>query len=197
MKEENYKYKVEKGRPADTAGRAEHEIAVYDMLDKLGIEYDRVDHEPTDTMEACRGIDEVLGMGMEICKNIFLCNRQKTEFYLLMMPGMKSLKTKQISPQIGCSRLSFADESYMVEFLKTTPGSASVMGLMFDKEHRVRLLVDEDLMRDTYLGCHPCMNTSSLKMKMSDLFEKFLPETGHEPTIIRLGEAYENYTETT
>ncbi|MBP3784257.1 MAG: prolyl-tRNA synthetase associated domain-containing protein, partial [Butyrivibrio sp.] len=161
------------GRPANTDGRLEREIRVYDYLDKLGIEYQRVDHGPAMTMEACEAIDEVLGTLM--CKNLFLCNRQKTAFYLLLMPGDKKFKTKELSSQIGSARLSFAEAEDMLKYLDIEPGAVSVMGLMNDKEHGVRLLVDEDVKAGEYIGCHPCVNTSSLKIKTADIFDKFLP----------------------
>ena len=172
------------GRPADTSGRLEKEIRVYDFLDALGIKYCRVDHSVAGKMEACKEIDETLGV--VICKNLFLCNRQKTKFYLLMMPADKVFKTKELSSQIGSSRLSFAESEYMEEFLDVTPGSVSIMGLMNDKEKSVNLLIDKDIMSEEYLGCHPCVNTSSLKIKMTDILEKFLPSTGHTPTVIEL-----------
>lgn len=173
-----------KGRPTDTSNRQEREIAVYDLLDELGIEYMRVDHEEANTMEACEEVDRVLGTAM--CKNLFLCNRQKTEFYLLMMPGDKPFKTKDLSQQIGSARLSFAEAEFMEEYLNILPGSVSVMGLMNDKEHHVQLLVDREVMEAEALGCHPCVNTSSLSLRMADLREKFLPAVAHEPIIVEL-----------
>ncbi len=175
-----------KGRPVDTTGRLEREIAVYDLLDELGIEYERTDHDPVDTMEACNEIDAVLGT--LICKNLFLCNRQKTDFYLLMMPGDKVFKTKDLSGQIGCARLSFADPEYMEEFLHIKPGAVSVMGLMNDKDNRVQLLVDRPIIESETFGCHPCVSTSSLKMRTKDVFEKFLPAVHHEPVIVDMPE---------
>ncbi len=173
-----------KGRPADTAGRQEREIAVYDFLDSLGIEYERTYHAPVDTMEACNDIDAVLGT--LICKNLFLCNRQKTDFYILMMPGDKPFKTKDLSAQIGCARLSFADESYMEEFLNIKPGAVSVMGLMNDKDNRVQLLIDRPVIEQEMFGCHPCVSTSSLKMKTADILNIFLPAVHHIPVIVDL-----------
>lgn len=173
-----------RGRPESPAGRMAKEIRVYDLLDSLEVEYMRVDHEATDTMEACKGVDEVLDIF--ICKNLFLCNRQKTKFYLLLMPGDKPFKTKELSAQIGSSRLSFAGPEHMEEFLDITPGSVSVLGLMNDKEHKVQLLVDRDLLDAENFGCHPCINTSSLKMKTKDLFEKVIPAMGHEPIFVTL-----------
>lgn len=161
-----------KGRPLDEIGRLTKEIETYDLLDSLGVEYDRIDHEAAYTMEVCEEIDKVLGG--KTCKNLFLCNRQKTDFYLLLMPGDKPFKTKDLSAQIGSSRLSFAGEDDMLELLNLTPGSVTILGLMYDKENRVKLLVDEEVLEDEYFGCHPCINTSSIKMKTSDVFEKII-----------------------
>lgn len=170
------------GRPADEAGRLEKEIRTYDFLDSLGVEFCRVDHAPAMTMDVCEDIDKALNA--TICKNLFLCNRQETDFYLLMIPGSKSFKTKELSTILGVSRLSFADESYMEKFLDITPGSVSVMGLMNDKEKRVKLLIDEDVLKGEYFGCHPCINTSSLKIKTEDLIKKILPALNVEPVVI-------------
>lgn len=175
---------LQNGRPRDLAGRADRECRIYDCLDKLHIPYLHTDHPPAFTMEACHEIDAVLDV--PICKNLFLCNRQKTDFYLLMMPGDKPFKTKELSAQIQSARLSFADAAYMEEFLDLKPGAVSVLGLMNDKGNRVRLLVDEDVRNKEWLGCHPCVNTSSLKLKTKDLFETFLPAVQHTPVMVRL-----------
>ena len=173
-----------KGRPATNEGRLEKEIRCYDLLDTLGVEYQRIDHEAAMTMEACVEIDKVLDA--TICKNLLLCNRQNTAFYLLMIPGDKVFKTKDLSAQIGSSRLSFADSKYMEEFLDITPGSLSILGLMNDKENRIQLLIDEDVLKHPYVGCHPCINTSSLRMETKDLKEKLIPALQHEPIIVQL-----------
>lgn len=175
---------VYKGRPADESGRLPKEIRCYDALDALGIPFLRVDHEITPSIEACECVDEFLDT--KICKNLLLCNTQKTAFYLLMMPGQKKYKTKDLSKQIGSSRLSFADPCFMEEFLDITPGSLSVLGLMNDKSCRVRLLIDKEVLEGEYIGCHPCINTASLKIKTSDLLEKFIPSTGHDYTVVTL-----------
>lgn len=172
------------GRSQDTEGRKEREIRVYDLLDELGIEYIRADHEQLDTMEACDEVDKALETF--ICKNLFLCNRQKTEFYLLLMPGNKPFKTKELSAQINSARLSFASEEFMVKYLDIHPGSVSVMGLMNDKENRVQLLIDKDILNTEFIGCHPCMNTSSLKVRVTDIMEKFLPAVHHEAVYVEL-----------
>lgn len=172
------------GRPQNTEGRLEKEIRVYDLLDSLGIEYERIDHEPAMTIEACEEIDQALGA--VICKNLFLCNRQETDFYLLMIPGDKKFKTKDISAQIGSSRLSFGKPEYMEQFLDITPGSVSIMGLMNDKENKVQLLIDEEVLEGEYIGCHPCINTSSLRIRTEDMVKKIIPELKHSPKLVRL-----------
>ena len=172
------------GRPADCTGRLAKEVRVYDLLDSLGVTYQRIDHEPAMTMEACAEIDRVLDA--TICKKLLLCNRQSTSFYLLMLPGEKSFKTSTFSKTIGSSRLSFADPQYMEEFLDITPGSVSVMGLMNDKDRRVELIMDEDILKGEYIGFHPCINTSSLRLKTADLMEKVIPAMGHPPRIVAI-----------
>lgn len=172
------------GRPTDLTGRLEKECRVYDFLDNLDIAYQRVDHAPAMTMEACVAVDEALGVIM--CKNLFLCNRQNTAFYLLLTPADKPFKTKDLSRQIGSSRLSFGSGDFMEEFLDITPGSLSVLGLMNDKDNRVQLLIDKDVLKETYIGCHPCINTSSLRIRTEDLTEKIIPAMGHLPILVTL-----------
>ena len=172
------------GRPENTSDRLEKEIKCYDFLDRLGIEYQRVDHDAADTMEICEEIDKTLGA--VICKNLFLCNRQQTAFYLLMIPADIVFKTKDISAQIGSSRLSFATAEHMEKYLDITPGSVSILGLMNDADNTVTLLIDKDVLKDEYFGCHPCINTSSLKIKTSDLIQKIVPALKHEHILVEL-----------
>ncbi len=173
-----------KGRPSSCENRQSREIRVYDLLDKLGIEYERADHEAAENMEVCKEIDEVLKA--KICKNLFLCNRQQTQFYLLLMPGDKPFKTKEISSQIRSARLSFASPENMLAYLDIEPGAVSVMGLMNDIEGAVTLLIDEDILKDEYIGCHPCVNTSSLKIKTEDILKKYLPAVHHSYKTVHL-----------
>lgn len=175
---------LHKGSPADLTGRLPVECRTYEFLDDLHIEYSRVDHEPAMTMEACTAVDGALGTVM--CKNLLLSNRQCTAFYLLMIEGDKHFKTSVLSKEIGSSRLSFAAPEYMERFLDITPGSLSVLGLMNDSEHQVELLMDEDVLKGDYFGCHPCINTSSLRIATRDLVEKIIPAMGHTPRIVKL-----------
>lgn len=182
-------YTLEKGRPADCSGRLDKEIRTYDLLDRLGVPYERIDHEAVMTIDACAEVDKVLAEGAdgaEVCKNLFLSNRQETAFYLLMLPGAKKFNTKEVSSQLGVARLSFAKEQYMEEFLDITPGSVSVMGLMNDKDNHVQLLIDEDLLSEKFFGCHPCINTSSLRIAVKDLTDKILPAIHHKPITVKL-----------
>ena len=172
------------GRPADARERLEKERRTYDLLDSLGLRYWRTDHAPAGSIAQCQEIDAVLDT--VICKNLFLCNRQETQFYLLMMPGDKAFKTKDLSAELGVSRLSFAKAEAMEALLDVTPGSVSIMGLMNDKGHRVQLVIDEDVLREPYIGCHPCINTSSLKIATADIMDKYLKAVGHAAKIVHL-----------
>lgn len=177
-------YIVHLGRPKYSAGRLDKELRTYDLLDCLNVEYHRVDHEALETMEACIGVDEALKVSM--CKNLFLCNAQKTKFYLLLMPGEKKFKTKDLSKQISSARLSFGPYEDMERLLDITPGSVSVMGLMNDKDKEVSLIMDEDLIKEPYLACHPCINTSSIKLRTEDVINKLLPFIDHQPIMVSL-----------
>ena len=170
------------GRPSES--RSEQEDRCYDFLDSLSVEYYRVDHEHADTISDCELVEGLLGC--RICKNLFLTNRQQTDFYLLIMPGEKPFKTRLLSKQIGTARLSFGTPEQMERYLDTAPGSASVLGLLNDRENAVRLLVDKDLLKESFFGCHPCRNTSSIRFGTSDLFDRILPALHHEPTFVEL-----------
>ncbi len=170
-------------RPEET--RTEQEEQVYNMLAELGVSFERMDHEAANTVADCKGIEEELDV--KICKNLFLCNRQKTTFYLLMMEGNKRFVTKDFSKEIGTSRLSFAGEEHLAHYLHVTPGSASVLGLLFDTDRAVNLYIDKDVVAEEYIGCHPCKNTSSLKIKTADLLEKILPAWKVVPHFVTIG----------
>ena len=171
-----------KGRPQDESARLPKEIAVYDFLDLLGIEYERVDHDPADTIEDCLAVEEVIGVG--ICKNLFVRNRTGTEYYMIMMSGHKTFRTADVSKKIGTSRLSFASAEEMEKMLDVTPGSVTVMALKNDTAGKVNLCIDRDIINGEYIRCHPCINTSTLKMKTSDLLSKFLPKVRHTARIV-------------
>ena len=180
------------GRPMEEEGRLPKELRCYGLLEQLGIPFRRADHSAADTIAACAAVEAVIGKGIH--KNLFLCNRQKTAFYLLVMPGDKPFRTKQLSAQIHSARLSFADEALLGKYLDLTPGSVSILGLMNDPAHHVQLLIDRDVVKAEWFRCHPCINTSSLVLKTTDLFEKFLPYTGHTPIVVDLQDETEEET---
>lgn len=179
----NEKMKIYKGRPLSDEGRLPKEIRAYDLLDSLGIEYIRIDHEPTATIEACLDVEKLLGT--KICKNLFLTTANKQHFYLFFLEGDKKFRTAYVSKQAGTSRLSFASEDYLKELLDLTPGSVTVLGLMNDKDNKVQLLIDEDILKQEYVGMHPCINTTSIRLKTKDMTEKLLPAIDHDYIIIR------------
>lgn len=177
-------YIIEKGRPQNTNGRLQKEINVYNYLDNLSIGYDRVDHKPFDTMEDCMETDKILGVST--VKNLLLCNSQKTEFYMLLMPARKKFKTKELSHQIGSARLSFASGELMETLLDITPGSLTILGLINDPQKKVRLLIDREVCENEYIVAHPCINTSSLKIRTSDILGVFLPSLGRDAIFVDL-----------
>ena len=172
---------IETGRPADCSGRPEKECAVYDLLERLDISFTRADHPAAFTMEECEAVSQALHT--PICKNLFLCNRQKTAFYLLLLPASKPFRTKEITAQLGCARLSFAGEEQLASLLHLTPGSATIFGLQYDTENRVQLVVDRDLLDEAYFGCHPCINTSTIRLKTSDVFDRLTHALHHAYTL--------------
>ena len=175
---------IETGRPADCSGRPEKEGAVYDLLERLNIPFTRADHPAAFTMEECEAVSQALHT--PICKNLFLCNRQKTAFYLLLLPASKPFRTKEITAQLGCARLSFAGEEQLASLLHLTPGSATIFGLQYDTENRVQLVVDRDLLDEAYFGCHPCINTSTIRLKTSDVFDRLTHAPHHDYTLVPL-----------
>ena len=181
-----YKMILYKGRPSSNEGREQREIRVYDYLDSLGIEYFRVDHDSVFSDNQCEAVEKVLDN--VICKNIFLCNKQKTAYYMLVMPAHKRFNTSKVSHLLNSSRLSFGTAEDMLELLDVTPGSVSIMALMNDKNNRVQLVIDDELLDHTDFGCHPCKNTSSLRLKRTDVFDKFLKSVNHTPIFLNLRE---------
>ncbi|MCC8357795.1 MAG: prolyl-tRNA synthetase associated domain-containing protein [Oscillospiraceae bacterium] len=181
------------GSPLDMTGRLDKEIRAYRLLDSQGVDFDRTDHpdQPATSMEVCASVGAILQV--HICKNLFLCNRQKTSFYLLIMPGDKPFRTKELSHQLGVARLSFADAEHMEAYLDVTPGSVSVLGLENDREKHVQLVIDEDVLREEMFACHPCVNTSSVRFRTAELLEKLLPAMGHDYISVHLdGDAGES-----
>ncbi|MCR1899643.1 prolyl-tRNA synthetase associated domain-containing protein [Irregularibacter muris] len=164
--------------------RTKTEKTVFSLLQKLNIPFERVDNDVVETMEECEEINQVLGT--EIRKSIFLCNRKKTSFFLVVMPANKSLDVKSLGRKIGVSGLSFASGELMEKHLGAKPGSASVMGLVNDEDDYVQLIIDKEVAEAEWFGSNTGMNTSHIKIKTSDLLHKFLPQIGHKAEMIEL-----------
>lgn len=160
------------------------EKKVFALLDKLKIAYECVENDVVESMEECKEVDEALGT--EIRKSIFLCNKKKTSFFLVVMPAEKSLDTATLSNKIGVPHLSFASAEHMEQHLGALPGSASVMGLINDEDDYVQLIIDKEVADCEWFGCNPGINTAHLKMKTSDLINKFLPKINHRAKIMAL-----------
>ena len=167
---------------APSEERCAVEMETFALLDRLGIPYTWVAHDMANTIEDCAAVDAALGIS--ICKNLFLCNRQKTEFYLLAMPGDKLFQTKELSRQLGTARLSFAPPERMEELLGCAPGSASVLGMAYDKSHQVHLLMDREVYESEWFGCHPCKSDATVRIQTRDLLNIFFPYTGHPVTVV-------------
>ena len=172
------------GRPADDGARRAEERDCYALLERLAIPFARADHARADTIEACAAVEAVLGS--PICKHLFLCDRQQTRFYLLLMPGHKPFKTKYLAGQFDGPRLSFAPPAQLEALLRLQPGSVSVFGLQYDSERRVRLLIDRDVPAEEFVCFHPCINTSTVRFRSADLMDKLLPHWGVTPALVTL-----------
>ncbi len=171
------------GRP-EPGSRIPVEERCYDLLDSLDISFTRVDHDAAMSMTALDEADRILGC--TIAKNLFLTNRQQTDFYLLIMAGSKPFKTKYLSAQLGCSRLSFAAEEHLEKYLGVKSGSASLLGLMNDTSKRVRLVFDVELLHEKLFACHPCINSSSIAFSSEDMLTKLLPSLGRDYALVEL-----------
>lgn len=161
------------------------EQPVYDALDALNIAYRRVEHPPAHTMQDCYLVDE--GLGAVHFKNLFLCNRQGTDFYLLLLVGDKPFRTKDVSKQIGVARLSFANAQQLEQYLGLTPGAVSPMGLVNDVDRRVHVLVDRDVLKQGHVIVHPNVNTASILLSSADLM-RFVESRGNALTFVTIQE---------
>ena len=160
------------------------EMDSYLFLENNGVEYIRAEHDEAATIELCEGVEKIIGA--KICKNLLLTNRQQTDFYMLLIPGDMPFKTKYLSKQIGSARLSFASGEQMTELLNVTPGSLTVLSLMYDKEKKVQLLIEKNVFKEEFFSCYPCVNTATVKFSTEDLKNKILPALSHEYKIVDL-----------
>ena len=174
---------VYSGRP-EKGSRSTAQERCYDILEKLNIAFTRVDHDAAMSMDDLDAAGKLLGC--PVAKNLFLTNRQQTDFYLLIMPGNKPFKTKYLSSQLGCSRLSFAPEEHLEAILGVKSGSASILALMNDSGKKVKLVFDKELLIAPIFACHPCMNTTSLAFSTEDMLKKLLPALGRDYRAVEL-----------
>lgn len=161
------------------------EMPVLSFLDKIGIKYERIEHTAAATMHDCAVVDE--GIGAMHCKNLFLTNRQQTEFFLVLLGANKKFRTASVSKQLGVARLSFASAELLERILGLTQGSVTVTGLLNDTSHIVQVAIDEDLLKEDKVLIHPNVNTSSLIVKSSDIV-RLLNELGYQSNIIEATE---------
>lgn len=165
-----------------TDERCALETKVYETLSKLSIPFELVDNDSVESMEECIEISEKLGA--EIRKTIFLCNRKKTSFYMVILPANKSFNTKEHCKKMDVSRLSFASGDLMMQHLDVAPGTATIMSLINDPDEKVELFIDKEIANSEFFACNPGANTTHLKIKTKDLLNKLLPKIDHPATII-------------
>lgn len=157
---------------------------IYLLLEKLGIDFTRVENEPAVSMEDCKNIDKAFGE--ETIKTIFLTNRQKTKFYLLSMPASKPFITKDFGSALEIPRVSFADGELLLEMLGTPHGAATPLSIIRDEENKILMVIDEDIMKKEKLVVTDSTLHGYICLKGKDLVEKFLPVSGHQPILVKL-----------
>ena len=160
-----------------------HEM-VYNTLEALEIPFERVDTDEAITMEDCVEIGKKLDTS--IVKTLFLCNRQKTNFYLFVTTEDKPFVTKDFSRALEISRVSFASPEMLFDMLGTKVGSATALSCVFDKENKVKIILDKDAVSSEWYGCSDGTTTGYMKLKTEDLINKYLPFSNHIPTIIEI-----------
>lgn len=177
-----YISEVVKTVPEDARGALE--TKTYEELTRLGIKFERVDNDPVEAMDECT---EIAGkLGTEIRKTIVVCNRQKTQYYLVILPADKRFDSKRFAQMMQCARVSFASAEDMESILGVQPGSATVMSILNDTDNKVQVVVDKAVADEKWFGCNPGANTTHLKIKTNNLLNNFLPAEGHKPEIIVL-----------
>ena len=157
---------------------------VYARLDAMGVAYASMEHAPAHTIEDCLENDKKLG-GVT-AKNYFLTTKNQKNFYLCLVRPEARFRTSDISKQVNSSRLSFGTDEQMQRLLRVHPGSVSPMGLMFDAENQVHLLVDSGLREVEKIAFHPCDNTQTLVMDSKDFFDVYLPSVHHTPVFVEI-----------
>jgi len=162
---------------------------IYEALEELKIPFDRVENDFMISMEDCEAVNKK--MNTRMAKNLFLCNRQKTEFYLFITKDNKHFNTKIFSKAMGISRVSFAPEETLTEYLGTKIGATTIFSLVYDKDCKVHLVIDKDVLEEKFHACNDGTNNAHIKITTKDLMEKYLKYTKHEPVIIEFKEEEE------
>ena len=154
-----------------------NEEMIYQLLDELEIDYERLDHEPiTSVIEAAE--KGIVLPGQQV-KNLFLKTKKGRKFYLIVLKDEKIADIKQLAEKLGEKRLSFTNDEDLMRLLQVVPGSVTPFGLLFDREKKVQLIVDEDVDPGLTVGFHPFVNTTTLNIAYSD-FLRFLEKVDHE-----------------
>ena len=173
---------VKQGRPEDFDKRPEKEQRVYEFLDELGIDYLYLDHQEEFSMGDAADADEAIGVVG--AKNVFLRDKKRRNYFLILVNGTKRIDLKPISELTGIKKLTFCHEDDLDEVLGLTPGAVTPLGLLNDPEGRVQLIIDESLQDEELFAMHPCVNTVTIRMSNQDFMNTVIPAMGHEPIFV-------------
>lgn len=149
----------------------EREKIVYEMFDKLGIVYKKYEHKAVYTIEEAKELN--IDMPGRHCKNIFICDRKKRSFFLIILPEDKKLDFRIIENKLSYKGLRFAPEEMLHKYLGVEAGSVTPFGLINDIGKKVEVIVDKDIITADYVSFHPNVNTSTVTIAVED-FNKFL-----------------------
>lgn len=156
----------------------------YKFLSENNIEFSRVDNDEAVTMEDCIEIDKALDM--KTVKTLFLCNRQKTQFYLFVTEGDKPFVTKDFSSALGISRVSFASAEMLDEIIGTKVGATTIFGVLREQAQEVRVVFDKAVCESEWFGCSDGTTSCYMKLKTDDILNKLLPSSGHTYEVIEV-----------
>lgn len=153
------------------------------FLDSLAITYEYHNHPKAHTIDACLALPFITE-DVTICKNLFLCNRQQTQYYLLLLKPDTVFRTSAVSKALGSSRLSFAPEDSLPRLLNLTSGSVSPFGLLYDHEHKIMLAAEEAVTDTPRIAFHPCDNSATVILTQEDFWKTVLPALDVCPRMI-------------
>ena len=155
---------------------------IYEAFAMLGISFERVENDETLTMEDCLAIDERLDV--HTAKTLFLCNRQKTNYYLFPTRGDKPFVTKDFGKALGISRVSFASAEDLEKYIGVLPGASTILGVLMESAKNVHLVIDREIAEAEFLCCPDGTRTGYIKLRTSDVLEKLIPFSGHSYEVI-------------